>query len=62
MEMVLPDGGKGDQEVKVKERTGSYLDKIKRKNLRFLWIGPALCILGLLIWLLYRYNFIPHKK
>lgn len=46
----------------MKERTGSYRDKIKRKNLRFLWIGPALCILGLLIWLLYRYNFIPHKK
>lgn len=40
----------------------SYQAKRGRKYFRFLLIGLALCILLLLIWMLYRYNFIPHKK
>lgn len=33
-----------------------------KKYLRFILIGLALCFFIILILLLYRYNFIPHKK
>lgn len=33
-----------------------------KKYRRFIVIGLVLCLLAVFIWLLYRYNYIPHKK